>query len=110
MLLFYPISKIHLELLLWYQKYSDDLFSIHDYTETKELQSISFTQIFTRSQGFPGGTVGKNLPATWGDAGDVGSILGWEDPLDEEMATHPNILAWEVSWIEEPGGLQSTGS
>ena len=40
----------------------------------------------------------------------MGSILGWEDPLEEEVATHPNILAWEVSWIEEPGGLQSMGS
>ena len=36
--------------------------------------------------------------------------LGWEDPLQEEMATHSSILAWEVSWTEEPGGLQSTGS
>ena len=36
--------------------------------------------------------------------------LGWEDPLQEEMATHSSILAWEVSWTEEPGGLQSMGS
>ena len=35
--------------------------------------------------------------------------LGQEDPLDKEMATHSSILAWEVPWIEEPGGLQSTG-
>ena len=33
-----------------------------------------------------------------------------EDPLEEEMATHSSILAWEVPWTEEPGGLQSTGS
>ena len=33
--------------------------------------------------------------------------LGWEDPLEKEMATHFNILAWEIAWIEEPGGLQS---
>ena len=33
--------------------------------------------------------------------------LGWEDPLEEEMATHSSILAWEISWTEEPGGLQS---
>ena len=31
--------------------------------------------------------------------------LGWEDPLEEEMATLSSILAWENSWIEEPGGL-----
>ena len=36
--------------------------------------------------------------------------LGWEDPLEKEMATHSSILAWEIPWTEEPGGLQSTGS
>ena len=36
--------------------------------------------------------------------------LGWEDPLDQEMAIHPSILAWEVPWTEEPGGVQSLGS
>ena len=49
----------------------------------------------------------KNLPAvreTW-----VRS-LGWEDPLEEGMATHSSILAWRIPWTEEPGGLQSMGS
>ena len=36
--------------------------------------------------------------------------LGQEDPLEEEMATHSSILAWEISWTEEPGGLQSMES
>ena len=36
--------------------------------------------------------------------------LGWENPLEEEMATHSSILAWEIPWIEEPGGLLSVGS
>ena len=36
--------------------------------------------------------------------------LGWEDPLDKEMATHSSILAWEILWTEEPGRLQSMGS
>ena len=36
--------------------------------------------------------------------------LGWEDPLEKEMATHSGILAWRILWVEEPGGLQSTGS
>ena len=35
--------------------------------------------------------------------------LGWEDPLEKEMAIHSSILAWEISWTEEPGGLQSMG-
>ena len=33
--------------------------------------------------------------------------LGWEDPLEKEMATHSSILAWKISWTEEPGGLHS---
>ena len=49
----------------------------------------------------------KNLPAmpeAW-----VLS-LGWEDSLKEEMTTHSSILAWEIPWTEEPGGLWSMGS
>ena len=38
------------------------------------------------------------------------SSLGWEDPLEEEMATHSSILAWRIPVTEEPGGLQSMGS
>ena len=48
----------------------------------------------------------ENLPAvleTW-----VRS-LGWEDPLEKEMATHSSILAWRIPWTEEPAGLQSMG-
>ena len=36
--------------------------------------------------------------------------LGRKDPLEEEMATHSSILAWEILWTEEPGGLHSMGS
>ena len=36
--------------------------------------------------------------------------LDQEDPLEEKMATHSNILAWKIPWTEEPGGLQSIGS
>ena len=36
--------------------------------------------------------------------------LGWEDPLEEAMATHSSILAWRIPWTEELGGLQSMGS
>ena len=35
--------------------------------------------------------------------------LGWEDPLEKEMATHSSILAWKIPWTEEPGRLQSMG-
>ena len=57
--------------------------------------------------GFPGGSEVKNLPAM--QETQVLS-LGWEDPLEEGMATHSSILAWTIPWTEEPGGLQSTGS
>ena len=50
----------------------------------------------------------KNPCAIAGDAKDVGSILGWEDPLEEEMATHSSILAWRIPWTKWLGGLQST--
>ena len=36
-------------------------------------------------------------------------FLGWEDPLEKEMATHSSILAWKIPWTEEPGRLQSMG-
>ena len=49
----------------------------------------------------------KNLLATWET--QVLS-LGQKDPLEKGMATHSNILAWEISWAEEPGGLESMGS
>ena len=48
----------------------------------------------------------KNLPAaqeTWVQS------LGWEDPLEKEVAAHSSILAWEMPWTEEPGGLPSMG-
>ena len=51
--------------------------------------------------------MGKNLSAS---EGDVGLIPGSEDPLEKELATHSNILAWEIPWTEEPGRLQSLGS
>ena len=49
----------------------------------------------------------KNLPAV--QETQVRS-LGWEDPLEKEMAIHSSIRAWKMSWTDEPGGLQSMGS
>ena len=63
-----------------------------------------------RSRGdmsFPGGSEVKNPPA---NAGDMGLIPGLERSLEKEMATQSSILAWEISWTEEPSGLQSMGS
>ena len=52
----------------------------------------------------PCGSMAKNRPA---NAGDSGSIPGSGRSLEKEMTTHFHILAWEIQWTEEPGGLQS---
>ena len=62
-------------------------------------------QISIRTQRL-GSTVVKNPPA---NAGDTGSILGQEDSLEKEMATHSGVFAWEIPQTEETGGLQSMG-
>jgi len=54
--------------------------------------------------GFPSGASGKELPANTGDKRGVVPSLGWEDPLEEKMATHSNILAWSILWTKEPTG------
>ena len=51
---------------------------------------------------FPDSSAVKNLPTNAGD-----TALGWEDPLEKEMATDSSILAWEIPWTEDPDGLQS---
>ena len=51
-------------------------------------------------EGFSGGSAVKNPPAS---AGDIGLILGWEDSLEEEIATHSSILAWRIPCTEKPG-------
>ena len=64
------------------------------------------TELIGTRRGFPGGSAVKNLPAmemwVW--------FPGQEDPLEKEMATHSSILAWEIPWTEEAGGLQFMGS
>ena len=66
-----------------------------------------FVRLYTGSLGFSDGSMEKNLLP-------VPEIrvrsLGWEDPLEKEMATRSSILASEIPWAEEPGGLQSMGS
>ena len=61
----------------------------------------------THGEGFLVAQRVKNPPAmreTW-----IRS-LGWEDPLEEGVATHSSILPWRIPWTEEPGGIQSMGS
>ena len=76
------------------------------------LIAVCFILVCKRSlYSFPGGSVVKNLPANSGASGDTGSIPGWEDPLEEEMASHSNISCLENSmdrgaWQFTSMGLQ----
>ena len=62
--------------------------------------------------GLPLWLSGKEPTCSAGNIEDSGSIwsMGWEDPLEERVATHSSTLAWRIPWTEEPGGLQSIGS
>ena len=62
------------------------------------------------SKGLKKVAVVKNLPAEAETQETQVSSLGWEGPLEEEMTTHPSILAWRIPQAEEPGGLQSVFS
>ena len=77
-------------------------FNVYGDTDELMLQLPS-------NMGFPHGSVVKNLPTMriWGN---VVQSPGQEDPLEDGMATHSNILAWRIPWTEEPGGLQSIES
>ena len=60
----------------------------------------------------PGGSDGKECTCNAGDLGlipGLGRSPGWEDPLEEGMATYSSILAWRIPWTEEPGRVQSVG-
>ena len=52
----------------------------------------------------------KNPSANAGNTGDSVRCLGWEDPLEEGIATHSSILAWKIPWTAEPDRLQTIGS
>ena len=87
--------------------------SVRAHTHTQKIlthtqkRDFSLVGFISSSAVFLVAQTAKNLPAmpeTW-----VRS-LGQEDPLKKGMATHSNILAWEIPWTEEPGRLQSMGS
>ena len=59
-------------------------------------------QSFNTSQDFPGGLDGK---VSIYNAGDLGLALGWEIPLEKEMAICSSTIAWKIPWTEEPGKL-----
>ena len=83
-------------------------------SECNPFWQISYLKLKDSSQGdwisvsiCLGGSAVKNPPT---NAGNAGSVLSREDPLEEEMTTHSSILAWKITWTEELGGLQSVGS
>ena len=69
------------------------------YIGTTTLESWLYPLILV---GFPGGSRVKNLPAMQQPQETPIQSLGWEDPLEEGMATHSSILAWRIPWTEEP--------
>ena len=65
---------------------------------TEKLGLLNTSNIYSQtnhSMGFPGGSAGNESAC---NAGDLGSIPGWEDPLEKGKATHSSILAWRIPW------------
>ena len=82
-----------------------DLKARTGYTSRQHKQCEKGCRVWTY-MGFLGGPDGKESAC---NAGDPDLILVWEETLEEEMALHYSILAWRIPWIEELGGLPSTG-
>ena len=74
------------------------------------LTSSKLKSFLLQKMGFPASSMVKNLPSRKDLQETQVCSLGWDDPLEEDMATHSSILAWRIPWTEEPGGLQSMGS
>ena len=82
-------------------------------TKKKTLYCFTYVKyLLGELMGFPGGSDGKESACDVGDPGSnpgSGRSPGREDPLEKEVATHSNILAWRIPWTEEPGGYSSQG-
>ena len=83
---------------------NSDLTQCEDIGRTINIcKAITFISLW----GFPSGSVCKELTCKAGDLQEMWVwSLGLVDPLEEEMENHSNVLAWEIPWTEEPGGLQ----
>ena len=85
-------------------------FYFHECSRNPTTQVASFYLLSKyMKRGFPGGLVVKNLPAMQENQETLVRSLGWEDPLENGMATHSRNLSWRFSWTEEPDRLQSIG-
>ena len=76
-------------------------------TKCVNYQAFYKTIPYITTEASPVAHMAKNLHTVWET---WVQFLGQEDPLEKGMATHSSILAWRMSWLEEPGGLQSIGS
>ena len=72
------------------------------------MSKVPYLRLACRCKGLPWWLSGKEAPCQMQEM-QIWS-LGWEDPLEKEMATHFSILSWEIPWTEGSGGLQSMGS
>ena len=91
---------------MWWRRKADSDALLDWYPQTQGTHPPPITYSFTGLV-FTGGSVGSALSAV--QETQVQS-LGQEGPLEKEMATHSSILAWQIPWTEEPGGLRSMGS
>ena len=69
-----------------------------------EIAALSYLHMLCHTLGFPRSSFCKETACS---VGDRGLFLGWEDPLEKEMATHSSVLTWRIPWTEKPCGLQS---
>ena len=89
------------------EKYFSKPVKRKDWEEPLEFFGSSHWELGGCWKGFPGGSGLNRLPPMR----ETGiRSLGWEYPLEKEMATHSSIVAWRIPWTEEPGRLQSMGS
>ena len=81
---------------------------LHQRESVKRWKTLYDSESWGLNKGedFPGGLAVKNPPA---NAGEKSLIPESGNPVEEEIATHSSILAWESPWTEEPGGLQPMG-
>ena len=86
-------SRLHVSLVIFFfLKENIEKYSKQSKTKRLTITSISLVPAYL---GFPDSSVGKESPCK---AGDLGSIPGWEDPLEKGKATHSSILSWRIPW------------
>ena len=94
-------STLYVEFQMWKETSDQIVISLPVYSERKLIGKLFISYKITYLLVFPDGSVVKNLPAA--QETQIWS-LGWEDLLEEEMATYPSVLAGKIPGTEEPGG------